>query len=336
MRGLPILFSWLALSTSLIFSTVTMAATPKWVSGDAIDYPNQSYLIGRGVGSTAEEAKNRARGELATIFEVRIEVVTGDSTTVSKSGNNKEQVERTSVQQVSAKSDKVISGINIAETWRDPVTQDFHALAVLSRSQASTSLREELAKIDGQVQQNMDAAKAAGDTLIKLGSLTRALESSVSRDAFQASLKVVDPSGAGVKAAISQASIQSQIHNTLKSVKIMPEVAEDGGTREFATILKGGLAAAGFLASNASTADLTLVGKLNFSDLTRVDGWYVMRATIEVSLVEKDSGRVRGSKTWPAKALAKDAKTARTRVLIDVEKMFKEELRATIIEFAAS
>lgn len=335
MRGLHTLFSWLALSASLIFSPLALAATPQWVSGDSIDYPNQSYLIGRGVGSTAEEAKNRARGELATIFEVRIEVVTGDSTTVSKSGN-KEQVDRTSVQQVSAKSDKVISGINIAETWRDPVTQDFHALAVLSRSQASTSLREELAKIDGQVQQNMDAANAAEDKLLKLGSLTRALESSVSRDAFQASLKVVDPTGAGVKAAISQASIQSQIHNTLKSIKITPEVAEDGGTREFATILKGGLAAAGFLASNASTADLTLVGKLNFSDLTRADGWYVMRATIEVSLVEKASGRVRGSKTWPAKSLAKDAKTARSRVLIDVEKLFKEELRATIIEFSAS
>lgn len=329
------IFKMVVVIVSLISSTAVLAAQPKWISDSSLEYPNGLYLTGRGVGATAEEAQNRARGDLATIFEVRVEVVNENTTTVAKSGK-KEQVNKLSTQQVSAKTDKVISGINIAQVWRDPVTADFHALAVLSRAQAGASLREELAKIDAGVQQQIEAAQAAKDPLLKIGALAHALETSVKRDGFQASLKVVDPSGRGVEAPISQASIQAMVDNTLKHVQISPEVAEDAGAQGFSSILKGGLAAAGFLASSSAEADFVLVGKLTMNDLGRQSNWNWFRATVEVSLVEKASGRVRGSKTWPVKASAQDAKTARSRALIEIEKLLKQELRSAIIEFAAS
>lgn len=329
------MFKILIVTASLLSSTVALAAQPKWISDSSLEYPNALYLTGRGTGSTAEEAQNRARGDLATIFEVHVEVVTENTTTVAQSGK-KEQVNKLASQQVSAKTDKVISGINIAQVWRDPVTTDFHALAVLSRAQAGASLREELAKIDDGVRQQVDAAQAAKDPLIRIGALTHALEASVKRDGFQASLKVVDPSGRGFDAPISQVSIQTSINKALKQVHISPEVAEDAGEQGFPSILKGGLAAAGFLASNSAEAEFVLVGKLTMTDLGRQGGWNWVRATVEVSLVEKESGRVRGSKTWPIKESAQDAKTARTRTLIELEKLLKQELRSAIIEFAAS
>jgi hypothetical protein len=329
------IFKQILLSICLLHVSVSFAGQPRWVSDPSIDYPAAQYLVGRGIGSTADEAQNRARGDLATIFEVRIAVVNESSISVKQSGKN-EQVDRLSTQQVSATTDKVISGINVAEVWRDPVTQDFHALATLSRSQASASLQEELTKIDDEVQQRVSSAQSSNDALLKIGALTQALEASIKRDGFQASLKVVDPSGKGVKANISQASIQTLIGNTIKSIRISPEVAEDGGAREFANILKGGLAAAGFLASNPAHADLLLVGKLTLTDLGRRENWNWMRGTVEVSLVEKSTGLVRGSKTWPVKASAQDAKTAKSRTLIEIEKLLKEELRAAVIEFAAS
>jgi hypothetical protein len=316
-------------------TTMALAASPEWIGGSPKKYPGSSYLIGRGTGSSAEEAQNRARGDLATIFEVRVEVVTENTTTVAKSGN-KEQVNKVASQQVSAKTDKVINGINIAEVWRDPATMDFHALAVLSRSQAAASLQEEIGKVDTAVQLEVDNAKAAGDPFLKIGALTRAMETAINRDGFQASLKVVDPSGRGVDAPIPQAVIRAQLDETLKSVKVAPEVEDDAGAKEFGTILKGGLAAAGFLAEGAARADFALVGKLSLNDLGVQNGWNWMRGTVEVRLVEKASGRVRGSKTWPLKASAKDAKTARSRVLIEAEKLLQQDLRPTIIGFAAS
>lgn len=323
------------LTAGLLSVNIVLAVQPKWITDSTLEFPSSMYLIGRGTGSSAEEAQDRARGDLATIFEVRIEVLNQNSTTVAQSGNG-EQIDRLSSQQVSAKTDKVISGINIAEVWRDPVTQDVHALAVLPRAQASASLREELAKIDDGLNQQMQAANSADDLLLKIGSLSQALQASINREGYQAMLKVIDPSGRGVQAPVSQVTVQKQIDDTLKKVRIAPEIVEDTDTKEFASIIKGGLAAAGFLASSSSQADLLLESKLTLTDIGRVDGWNWMRATVEVSLVEKASGRVRGSKIWPAKASARDARTARTRILIEIKRLLKEELRDSIVEFASS
>ncbi len=95
------------------------------------------------------------------------------------------------------------------------------------------------------------------------------------------------------------------------------------------------MAAAGFLAQGSDKADFVLVGKLTLDDANRQNNWYWMRGTVEVSLVEKESGRVRGSRTWPIKASARDVKTARSRVLIEAEKLLKQDLRSAIIEFAS-
>lgn len=328
-------FSMALITCGLVASTVALGGQPAWVNGDSSEYPNNQYLIGRGVGSTAEEAQNRARGDLATIFEVRIQVQNENTTTVARS-DNKEQVSKLASQQVSAKTDKVISGINIAQIWRDPVTMDFHALAVLPRAQAAASLSEELAKIDNELQQDLQQAKTAEDALLKIGTLQQALQATIRREGFQATLKVIDPSGRGVQSQITQASVQQLIDDTLKHVRIVSEVVDGGGTKEFAAILKGGLAAAGFLATKPAEADLVLEGKLTLNDIGRRDSWNWMRATVEVTLVEKTSRRVRGSQTWSVKAAAQDAHTARTRVLIEVEKLFKQNLRPAIIQFAGS
>ncbi len=329
------IFKFIVVTASILSTTTVLAAQPKWVSDSSLKYPNAMYLVGRGAGATAEEAQNRARGDLATIFEVRINVVNQNSTNVAQSGN-REQVDRLSSQQVSAKTDKVIKGVNIAEGWHDPVTQNFHALAVLPRVQASNSLREELSKIDEGFTLHMQAAKSADDPLLKIGALSQALQASINREGFQATLKIIDPSGLGVPASVSLASVQKQIDDTLKKIRIAPQIVEDADTSEFYSLIKGGLAAASFLATSTEDADLLLESKLTLTDMGYIDGWNWMRATVEVSLVEKASGRVRGSKTWPVKASAKNPKTARKRTLIEIEKLLKEELRSAIVEFAAS
>lgn len=336
MMQINMLSKLLLISLFLISSTVAQAAKqPDWLNGSSSEYPDELYLVGRGVGSTEAEAQNSARGDLATIFQVRVQVASNDTTTVAKTGKRQE-VSTLASQQVSTSTDKVISGINIAKIWRNPETMDYHAFAVLSRTQAGASLREELAKIDAEVKQQIQTAQTTQDTLQKIGVLTSALDASIKRDGFQSSLQVVDPSGQGVEAAVPQSSIVAQINDLIKSVRIAPQVAGSSGAAEFPDILKGGLAAAGFLAANTGDADLVLVGKLTLSDLGRIENWNWVRATVEVSLVEKSSGRVRGSKSWPVKSSAQDAQTARSRALLEVEKIFKNELRSTIIAFASS
>jgi hypothetical protein len=105
---------------------------------------------------------------------------------------------------------------------------------------------------------------------------------------------------------------------------------------EFTKVAKGGLAAAGFMATKLEDADLVMTGTLNMVDLGLREGWYWERATLSVTLTEKESGRVRGHKIWPVKASAQDQVTARSRAMIEVDKLFKQELRSTIIDFAVN
>ena len=326
----------LVVSGAMLLASIAFAGQPDWVNGNSLKYRDAEYLVGRGVGSTEAEAQDRARGDLATIFEVRVQVANESSTTVAKSGNNNEQVNKFASQQVSAKTDKVISGITIGDHWHDPVTMDYHALAVLSRAQASASLKEELAKIDDELKLQAQAASAEPDLLLKVAALSQALQASIKRDGFQASLKVVDPSGRGVPAPISQATLQQQISDTLRKVRIASAAAANDESRQFTTIAKGGLAAAGFLTSKLEDADLVMSGTLEMVDLGRRDNWYWERATLSITLTERESGRVRGHKMWPVKASAQDPVTARSRAMIEVDKLFKKELRATIIDFAVN
>ena len=300
MMQIQIFSRFLLISLFLVSCTAVHAAKqPDWLNGSSSEYPDELYLVGRGVGSTEAEAQNRARGDLATIFEVRVQMSSENTTTVARTGK-KEQVSTAASQQVSTSTDEVISGINIAKIWRDPVTKDFHAFAVLSRTQAGASLREELGKIDNEVKQQVQTAQATQDILQKIGALTHALDVSIKRDGFQSSLKVVDPSGQGVEAPISQSSIRAQINDLMKSVRIAPEVAESSGASEFPGILRGGLASAGFLAAHSGEADLVLVGKLTLTDLGRRENWNWVRATVESSCCRFTPIRSRIGPTIPS------------------------------------
>lgn len=310
------------------------AGKPDWVEENARAYPAKQWLTGRGVGSTAESAQDRARGDLAKVFEVRVKVETGNTTTVTKSGK-RELVEEQASQMVSASTDKVINGIEIAEIWRDPVTQDYYALAVLSRSKAAAGLREEIERIDEEVAGEVKKAEAEADALLRLGALGRALETVVKRDGFEASLKIVSASGRGIDPAVSQAEVRARLADALRDVKISLVIAENGGLQEFDGVLKSGLSAAGLLAQSSGQAQYILTGSLRLNDLGFKQGWNWVRGNLEISLREVESGRVRGGKTWSLKAAGQDARTARARVLADADRALKRELKDVILGFAA-
>ncbi|MEI7843247.1 MAG: LPP20 family lipoprotein [Gallionellaceae bacterium] len=314
---------------------LAFAVQPNWIAGDSTEFSSNQYLLGRGVGGTLEVASIRARAELASVFEVHIQVVTESDTIVSRIEKN-EQLNHVVRQQVSAKTDKVISGISIVKTWQNPLTHDFYALAVLPRAQASASLREEMAKIDVELLRQIQRASECNDQLLKLAALNQAVQMALKWDGFQATLKVVNPEGRGLQPSITQFDVQQRVRKTLNEMRIATEVVEDSGEKEFILLLQAGLASAGFLATNFDVADFVLEGKLVLLDLGQLDGWSWMRATVSVSLLEKETRRVRGSRIWSLKSSAGDAKTARARILMEIEKIFKNQLRVAIVDFSGS
>ena len=62
----------------------TRSTMPDWINGASHKYPSEQYLIGRGQAATEEEARDRARADLAKIFEVSVAVESEDVQTFTQ------------------------------------------------------------------------------------------------------------------------------------------------------------------------------------------------------------------------------------------------------------
>ena len=129
---------WIVVGVSL-FGCASAPSTPDWVNGKSAKYPDNQYLVGRGQADAQEDARNRARADLAKILEVGVSAKSSDVTTFTSDGGGKteSQVSRNIV----TRTDQIVRGIQIPEGWQDPQTKSYYALAVLPRSQAAMALR---------------------------------------------------------------------------------------------------------------------------------------------------------------------------------------------------
>ena len=314
---------------------------PDWVNGTSKQYQSEQYLIGRGQAAAPEEAKDRARADLAKIFEVSVAVDSEDvqsfsQKTEGKTGDKKAAGDYSAQasRRIVTRTDQMIQGIQIVELWRDPATKTQHALAVLPRLQAGTGLRQEIERLDAATRKYLEQARASGDMLVKIGAANQALEAQIERAAYQKSLRVVDPTGRGTESEWNTAKLNADLIDLLKRVRVAPRMAP-GGPEGLSTVVSGALAAAGFLIETGEKPDYILHAKLPLEDLGLQQGWYWQRGVLEVTLTEVATSRVRGSKRWDIKVSAQQQETARQRALDQAGTILKKELRATISSFSA-
>jgi hypothetical protein len=320
---------------ALIASCATAPTQPDWVSGTSSHYPNAQYLTGRGQAATVDEARDRARADLAKIFEVKIAVSSEDIQTYSTSVKAPGQYEAQATRQIATRTDQIVRGIQIAELWQDPATKTQHALAVLPRLPAATSLRQEIERLDSATRSYLDQARASDDLFIKIGAASHALDAQLERQAYQKSLQIVDLTGRGVEPEWSSAKLAADLAELLKRVRVATRVSPQSAAG-FDEIVKGAVAAAGFMIETGDKPDFVLDAGLTLQDLGLQEGWYWQRGTLEVRLTEAATNRVRGSQRWPIKTSARDQPSSQSRALDEADKILKQDLRATVIGFASA
>lgn len=322
----------------LLAGCATASSRPDWVDGTSKRYDNVRYLIGRGEGSTQEDAKNRARADLAKTFEVAIHDESEDVQSyrvVSANKGNVAEHENQIRRALSTRTDQIVSGIQIADLWEDPVTKTQYALAVLPRAQAATGLRQQIAELDDATQSYIAQAQRAPDLFARIGAASEALAMQQEREGYQRSLIVVDPSGRGVEPVWNTAKLAADLAGLLKRVRIAPHVV-NSSLDGLDDALAGGLAAAGFSVQRTEDAAYTLDGTLDVADLGRKEGWYWVNGTLEIKLTDHSTGRVVGTHRWNIKAAGTDPLLARQRAMADVARILKRETRSTLLGFAAA
>lgn len=327
-----------AAAALLLGGCATKPTQPDWIVGDSAKYKSTQYLIGRGQASTMEEAKDRARADLAKIFQVAVAVDSEDVQSFkSDSGvaGGAGQYAGESSRRITTRTDQIIRGIQIAEIWQDPVSKNQYVLAVLPRLQAAASLRQQINQLDDATQGSVEQSKKNSDLFIKIAAASKAVESQMEREGLQKALQVVDITGRGVESKYNSGRLKADMDDLLKRVRVAPKVLE-GSTPGLEEVVAGALSSAGFMIDTGEKPDFLLKASLQLTDLGLKEGWYWQRGNLEISVTEAATGRVRGTQRWPIKGTATDKATAIRRALDEADAVLKKELGATIIGMATS
>jgi hypothetical protein len=333
--SLPVVF---AATVLLLGGCATKPTQPDWIAGDSAKFKSTEYLIGRGQASTLEEAKDRARADLAKIFQVAVAVDSedvqsfkSDSTVAGGAG----QYAGESSRRISTRTDQIVRGIQIVEIWQDPASKNQYVLAILPRLQAAAALRQQINQLDDATQASVDQSKKNADLFVKIAAASKAVGSQLEREGLQKALQVVDITGRGVESKYNSGRLKADMDDLLKRVRVAPKVLE-GSTPGLDEVVAGALSQAGFMIDTGEKPDFLLKASLKLTDLGLKEGWYWQRGNLEISVSDAATGRVLGTQRWPIKGAATDEETAIRRSLDEADAILKKELGATIIGMATS
>ncbi len=311
---------------------------PDWVNGNSSKYPPAKYLRGKGEAGYQALARDRARADLAKIFEVSIQEQSKDSSQSSRQtqgAKTRLKFSSSVSRNISIHTDQIISGIEIAGTWQDKTSKQFHVLAVLDRMKAGNILRGNINRLDDVTANAIRRARQNNSLLRKIALAHTALQAQLERRVYNNQLKIVDYSGRGLSSPYTLATLASDRETLLQRMRIRTKISADplGGLDE---ILKGAVSAAGFGHAGNARTGYVLDAKLTLTETRDAQGWYWQRGTLEISLSQTASGQVQGSKRWNIKASSQDRAMSKKRVRDRIDKILKKELRRTIIRFGST
>ncbi|MDZ7803045.1 LPP20 family lipoprotein [Thiohalophilus sp.] len=308
---------------------------PAWISGNSPAWPAEQYLIGRGEADHAAVARDRARADLAKVFEVSISEQSQDITEYSRTTGSGKQtrasLESAVSRQISTRTDQTLSHIEIAEIWQDPDTGHHYALAVLDRLRAGQQLREEIQHLDSLTAGAIDAARQQDNILRQLGEANRAVETLLQRRALQRQLQVIDPAGVGVRNRYDLGQLLQDRHELAQRIRIQPRIRQDS-SGQLAVLIDGALAEAGF-SQVSDNANFRLDAYLDLSTFPE-QNWHWIHGTLQIVLTSLSDDTVQGSHRWEVKQAASRPLLARQRALDNLNERLNRELRNIIIGFA--
>ncbi len=307
---------------------------PDWVEGSARLYPDEFYMTATGSASNPELAKNRALANMSKIFESHIRATTSSKSStqvVSKNGNKQFNANQSVSQQVQLRTDKIINGVRIAETWKDDQVQIWHALAVLDRTQASNNILQEIQRLDFSTQVALDQSQVHIDKLLSMSALHKSVLYQSERAALHKMLKVINIQGQGYPSKWALTELKGQLELKLFSLGIAAAVDQDpiGKLHE---ALKSAMGNAGFPAADTQSS-YTLVASLDVQDLGLRQGWYWLRAKLSLKVISSD-GKIRGRKQWPLKVSALNRTDTESRLMTQVNRTLNTELKSAVLQIA--
>lgn len=261
---------------------------PAWTNDPAPLYPPAAYLTGVGAADSRAAAEDRARAEIAKIFQVDIH-----SRLTSAEGAFHSRVDalvsdeyRQSVRaELVASTDRTLRGVRIAQVWADPRGGDHFALAILDRLAAARPLRSELNELDLAVAEQVARVEQTASPTRRLGFYLAALRALERRQVLAGDLQILQPGGYLAAAPHSAANLAARADRTAAEIGLGIELAGDrDGIVEGALIRA--LASVGLRLATAPARNLTVRGTVDAEHYTTGDPWQWTVASAQVELLD--------------------------------------------------
>jgi len=324
---------------ALLLLTVVIAGCasgrPDWTdSGKSKDYPGNRYFTGFGTSTNLDAAKSRAKGNLTEQFLKKA----GDAAKAEVKALRRENSHAASLVNgprvsgiINRRTDKIITGAKIADTWLGPKTKNHYALAVLPRGQVTGNLRHEINRLDRATGTYVKRSSGSNDILRRVRAASIALDAQIARGALHRVLSETDKESVANQWQV--AKLGSDLDRLLKQVRIAPQVVDDT-TGSLLTSVQGALTDAGFRVNVDDSSEFILDVRLTLEDTGMRDNWHWSHGVLKITLKERASGRDRGTVSWSMKAAGRSNSDAEQRIADKSDSLLKRQIRNSIIKFA--
>lgn len=216
---------------------------PSWIDGASHEYPSDQYLIGVGQAESRTAAAERAYAAVAKIFKAQVNAQSRDwESFLLLENRGKASTERrvTLDQITNVSTDKMLENVRIMDTWFDRRTGQHYAMAGMNRAQAATAVLERIAELDGTVETEIKESRQTQDKLARVRHIRRAVKNLVLREAYNADLRVIRPTGHGIDPAYRVAELTAELEKFLTaSLVIGVEVAGEQAESVRRAVIEG-------------------------------------------------------------------------------------------------
>jgi len=273
---------------------------PEWVDNAKVLYPTENYLTAVGQASKRDRGAKNAKANLVEIFSLQVKTETNMLTESSKDQSALGMTAESSTsltRTISTETDQVIRGVEIKESWLSP-TGEYYVLAVLQKQKAAANLRDTINELDEKSANLIDySINDAPNSITAINALRKARDAQITRNIANSHLKQV--SASGMPPDISIDKIERLITKKLSALKVSV-INKDNDQQK---TLQAGVSALGVTLTD--DADIVISEKYDITEPTLINGWYWLRGSYELSLLEH--GKVISRKRWPIKISGKEA-----------------------------
>ncbi len=314
-----------------------VGARPGWLDGRHPEYPRERYLVGVGDAAGLDGARDRARAEIARVFEVRVE----DEAVVRVRSESVDAGVPPLVQEsidvwTRTRTDVTLQGVEIRETWTDPSDGRVFALAVLEIRGALRALDEGIEALDAESEQRRARAVQQPGDLERARELVRAVRAARDRDELAARARVLGAPPRAVFGA-ERAALDSQLRAAWAGLVFTVSAREYSGSvlDAMRDVVAARLGALGLRVVAAAPRPVEVSCRLGLTPVERADATW-NHVSWEGTCAASDAGRAvftvarAGAESHPVMSTARHK--ARERGIQQLARAFERDLRRYLFD----